>query len=588
MIPSAADLAWVANWREWYPAAFSIRDLQGRIVPFQPSPAQVELFETIQDLQHWDRPRPVRIMYLKARRVRMSTAVAAAISKVLFFVPGQTGIVVAHNLTAAADIFRYYQTFHETYNQQAGRLKILPITRLTTGDSPSLELEGGGWLRVHSATSSSVPRGMSVRFLHMSETAFWPDPTTLCAGLLQGVPNDPSTWVFDESTANGAGTPHHQDWDRRSAGGEGGWITKFFGWNRNPINRMDLNAGEAETITRSLAGPFKEVPLEVQHWREFNLTLEQIKWRRFVLGDLCKGNPETFRQEYPINPQEAFLSSGRSRFIGAMLGRQPLARDPMVGELRMQVLGTQRTPVFGASNGGALAVFEAPIRGKHYAIGVDVASGRENSGGDPDYTVFQVVEVQSGMQVARFRARINPWEAADYLNTLARWYNDALLAIESNGDGRAVIREMLVTHQYPTGLFYMAERAPHQTGPATLDEIGWTTTASSKPVLISMLEGALMDGSMYVRDPVTHGEMGTFVMKSNGRQEAQDGCHDDCVISLALGWLGVVRQREKHAHDLARQQRENEARRSLEWEKARLAAQKRADPHREVSRPLRW
>lgn len=579
--PTTEDLAFVADWRRWYPAAFSIRNLQGQIVPFEPAPAQVELFETIQELQRFDDPRPVRIMYLKARRVRMSTAVAAAISRVLWFVPGQTAIVVAHNLQAASDIFGYYRTFHETYNASAGKLRILGA-RFRGGDDPSAEIEGGGWLRVHSATSVRVPRGMSVRMVHQSETAFWPDPELTTAGLLQGVPNDPWTMVFDESTPNGAGTPHHQDWDRRSAGGgAGGWVTRFFGWNRNPVNRMDLGPGEAAEIAESLKGPWREEPIEARHAREFSLTAEQIKWRRHVLAGLCAGNPEMFAQEYPISAHEAFLASGRSRFSSQMMGRQPINPNAIIGEIVMERIGAQTAARFQETAGGALWVSEQPVHGKRYAIGVDVAGGRENSPGDPDYTVFQVLDLDSGFQVARFRARVNPWEAASYLYTLACWYNDAFLAVESNGEGRALIREMLEKWRVPTSQFYMARRGPHQPrGEVTLDEIGWVTSSTSKPVLISAMEAALMEGLLYVRDPVTHSEMRTFVFKENGKQEAQRGCHDDAVMSLAIAWQGVIQAREKLAFERAREEAEHKRRREIDWAVNRQRAAKLAGVER--------
>lgn len=570
---TAADVRHVADWRRWYPAAFKIRNLDGQIVPFEPSPAQVDLFETVEKLQNFDSAEQVRLMYLKARRVRMSTAIAALLSKIVYFVPGQTCIVVAHNLQAAADIFAYYRTFHETYDPVAGRLKILRIERMTGGDSPSLELEGGGWIRVHSATSSIVPRGMSVRFLHMSETAFWPNPGKLLAGLLQGVPNDRHTMVFDESTANGRGTPHHQDWMRRSTGREGSWRTRFFGWNRNPINRMVLLPGEAAEIQSTLGLD----PFEREHFEHFNLSLEQIKWRRHTIRTLCNGSAATFQQEYPINAEEAFLSSGRSRFSSAVLGRQPIAYETsQVGEIVMERDGLREVARFEPRMNGAFWMRERPMPGRRYSIGVDIASGRDAGGaaaeGDPDYTVFSVLDVQTGVQVARYRARETPWDAANTLFVIARWYNGAFLTIENNGDGRAVIRELLL-RKYPMELLYMKDRAPHELRPAELDEIGWTTTAVSKPVLISTLDGMLHDGAVLVQDEVTIGELSSFVMKGNGRQEASDNCHDDCVIALALAAVGLIRMRERLASEDSRRAAAEKRKRELEWAAARKTAE---------------
>jgi hypothetical protein len=49
-----------------------------------------------------------------------------------------------------------------------------------------------------------------------------------------------------------------------------------------------------------------------------------------------------------------------------------------------------------------------------------------------------------------------------------------------------------------------------------------------------MLDEAIRQGAIHVHDPITQAELLTFVIKPNGKAEAQAGCHDDCVISLAL------------------------------------------------------
>ena len=38
------------------------------------------------------------------------------------------------------------------------------------------------------------------------------------------------------------------------------------------------------------------------------------QWRRWCIRNNCQGDEEIFKQEYPSNPQEAFLVSGSSVF----------------------------------------------------------------------------------------------------------------------------------------------------------------------------------------------------------------------------------------------------------------------------------
>jgi hypothetical protein len=49
-----------------------------------------------------------------------------------------------------------------------------------------------------------------------------------------------------------------------------------------------------------------------------------------------------------------------------------------------------------------------------------------------------------------------------------------------------------------------------------------------------MLDEAIRAGAIHVHDPITQQELLTFVIKPNGKPEAQAGCHDDLVIALAL------------------------------------------------------
>lgn len=66
------------------------------------------------------------------------------------------------------------------------------------------------------------------------------------------------------------------------------------------------------------------------------------------------------------------------------------------------------------------------------------------------------------------------------------------------------------------------------------------TTATSKTQLVSALDRALREMSVIVRDAVTLQELRTFVYHSDGKVGGQQGCHDDCVIALALAAVGMA------------------------------------------------
>src|SRR6185436_16687907 len=55
-------------------------------------------------------------------------------------------------------------------------------------------------------------------------------------------------------------------------------------------------------------------------------------------------------------------------------------------------------------------------------------------------------------------------------------------------------------------------------------------------LIITALRNAVEDDSTFIHDMTTIDEMETFVQnEKTGKFEAQPGCYDDCVISLAIG-----------------------------------------------------
>ena len=73
-----------------------------------------------------------------------------------------------------------------------------------------------------------------------------------------------------------------------------------------------------------------------------------------------------------------------------------------------------------------------------YIIGVDPAGG----GSDGDYACAQVIERSSGMQCAELRGHYTPNELAARVAILGREYNQALVAVERNNHGYAVLAQL--------------------------------------------------------------------------------------------------------------------------------------------------
>lgn len=522
----------------WARQCLSIRDKAGATVPLGLWPAQAKLSALIGKLR--ERRKPVRIVVLKPRRVAMSVAVSAEFFHRAPFQRGQHAMVVAHQLDAAAEIFDYYQQFQETYKPYGGLIALPTVKSGSAGRV--IRWSNGSWVRVATANNLKTGRAFSVRFLNLSEFAFYRDARTLMVALMQCVPDDPDTMVIVDSTANGAGGRFFELWKEASdAGGSSPWTPLFFAWWEHPEYRRRLEA-PPDAFQRSL-GKSERYGDELAERAKYSLTLEQLYWRRWAIDSKCEGSADLFRQEYPGCPEEAFLGSGRPRFSHEALGRMAIVRDPLRGRLEWRRVGTRQQVILVPHERGELAVYRKPELGRRYVIGADCATGQDIRDGrsgtaDPDWSVASVLDADTGEQVAKYRARVEEPAFGEMLDALGRYYGDAYIVPEANSYGRGVIAEVL-RRGYPPSLLYQMQRETYDRASTSLNKLGFLTTEVTRPQLISALDAAIREYSIVIRDANTLAECLTFVINPRGRAEGQADCHDDEVLALALAVVGL-------------------------------------------------
>ena len=408
-------------------------------MPFLLQPAQIKLHELIEKARQ--KRKPVRIVVLKARQVMISTATAAEYFHAVPFSAGQKALVVAHEKDACKNLYSYYSQLVDNYQPFAGVIG-LPAIEQRADDRGFLKWANQSQIKIATANNLKTGRSSSIRYLHLSEYAFWRDARTLMTGLMQCVPNDPDTCVIVESTANGVGGPFYQlcmEAMDPSSGSE--WDFLFFAWWEHP--EYVLAVADKPAFEGSLTRDERDMA------ERYHLTLEQLNWRRWCIRANCQNSPEIFKQEYPSNPEEAFLFTGRPRFSHTHLARMPVIADPTVGELVTMQAGPKQVLTFQQQDRGALVVYKRPLPNKRYIIGVDVAEGIDPAAqaslgaSDPDYSVAMVADADTGEQVARLRGRIEPAPFGEYVNALAQWYNWAFVVPEANGPGIAFLEALL-------------------------------------------------------------------------------------------------------------------------------------------------
>ena len=182
---------------------------------------------------------------------------------------------------------------------------------------------------------------------------------------------------------------------------------------------------------------------------------------------------------------------------------------------------------------GDITLYRRPQHGRTYVIGADIAEGIEVEGAkedgrvDPhDFSCADVIDRDTGEQVAHYHSRVTPDEFGRQLVILGQWYNMAFIAPEANaGYGQHTITEM-ETQGYPRHLIY----ADQSRG----GKLGWVTSQVTRKPMLSKLDHVLRSGALIINHRPTINEMKGFTTRANGKVEHGPGLHDDRVFSLAI------------------------------------------------------
>lgn len=438
------------------------------------------------------------VLILKARQIGYSTLVAAwAFHKVFFF--GETprnALLLSRNQREARKLLSkvtYGYTRLPQYFLDRGPAR-------TNRSSDSLTFDNDA--QIEALPSRSDPARSSTAWLVvLDEMAFFEDPDEAWSSVEPVADVGRLDWpdyqftdpagcggrIIGLSTAKQAQDFFHQAW-LGAVAGLNRWFPIFKSW--------------------------ASIPERSKAWYE----AQKLELKPWVLA-----------REYPTTPNEAFTKSGNPVFDVDKLALR-LAEVEPGSHYDIVRAPTGWTAVSAPDS--QLELFELPIKGVPYGIGVDSAAGHMDS----DFTVLTVIrlpylDVHSRLiqpeQVGLLRAKIDPDLTALVANGLGRFYNDAKLVVEVNNHGHTVLSRLVNDHFYPN--MYHRRRI------VRTDETmvpGFHTTKTTKPMIIDNLRALIREDVMTINSPEVLTELTTYI-SDNGKMHGFP--HDDCVMSLALG-----------------------------------------------------
>lgn len=524
------------NDPKWFIENFLvIRDKSANIVPFKLNKAQNIVLDQIMKMRK--EGKPVRIITLKARQMGLSTLFEALIFHDEVTNENKNALIIAHEESASQNLFAMSKLYYENLPELIKPMKKYANGKQLVFENPTPDenekMRNPGLrskISIATAGAGEVGRSSTIHNLHVSELAFFPDAKLTMLGLMQAVPDQPNTMAIWETTANGVGDYFHEQW-MRAERGESDFTPIFLPWHIQPEYTRAFGSEEQKRqfeaeighVVRDETG--KETrTYEYELMQKFDLTLEQLNWRKYTIQNKCQGDEILFMQEYPSTPEEAFISSGRPKFsIKALRKYQTITKPPLKrGYLQKSEDGMVS---FIPDDKGYISIWREPQPGMFYAIGADVAEGLVHG----DYSCALVGDTDFDV-VAMWHGHIDPDLYGLELVKLAKYYNDAYLGVENNNHGLTTLSTIKKEEYW--NLFFT--KSYDKIADTQTQKLGWTTSIRTKPLMIDKLAQFVREHYLGIYSDLIIGEMFTYVIEDNGKTNAQPGSNDDTVMACAI------------------------------------------------------
>ena len=462
-------------------------------VPFVFNDAQKFLNEELEKQRK--KTGKVRAIVLKARQQGISTYCAARVFWKTYFAPHTKSVVMAHDSATSDALFNMSRNLIDNMEDP-------PTLQKSNAKEILFEHNKSGY-RLYTAGSKEAGRGTTPTIAHLSEVAFWQFDQQILAGLFQGISQEDETEVILESTANGASGEFYRLF-QGAIKGENEYLPIFLPWYITPEYTRECPEGIELTEEEELLA------------EEFDLDKDQMYWRRLKLAE---SGDKKFIQEYPSSSEEAFLVTGNSVFDQSIVNEYEVQAPKYIRRY------DEESSYFEDNNNGHLEIWNSPNFEDRFIIGADVALGVGQ-----DYSTAVILNKEREV-CALFRDNfIDPSVFGDILFYLGRYFNNALLAVESNSLGVATLNRLKQMNY--VNLYY-------QTKAATLlneegSKPGFRTTVSTKPMIIGNLKRAVEEYDLGIYSETIIQELKTYVSSENGSTMALSGNFDDTVIALAI------------------------------------------------------
>lgn len=411
--------------------------------------------------------------------------------------------------------------------------------------------------------------GRGYTLAHLTEVANYGDPNGLASFRETLSETHPNRLFIYESTAKGFN--HWKDiWDECARDP----FTKrgiFIGWWAKDLNRIARKDRRYQLYGQDPPdGLESELINAVQTRSNFNIDMEQLAWIRWRTSDQS-ADVSNIAQNLPWVPEQAFIFSGFSFFQTRLIARDLAEMDENENDYAFKAyrywIGTDffATKMEQLGQGSnpeewELRVWEEPVKGAQYVIGVDPAFGRNDWRDRSAISIWRCY-ADVLVQVAEYASsNVEAHQCAWVLAHLASAYKNCVVNLElSGGPGKAIMRELdrlrgslkqeIYSNQLKefdwedvlNGMRWYLYHRPDSLGAGYV--YNFMTTRDSKFMLMNGIRSSYTTRVLKVRSRPLLNEM-QAVVQEGSTIEAPGREKDDRVVGAALAhyaWDGDLR-----------------------------------------------
>lgn len=302
---------------------------------------------------------------------------------------------------------------------------------------------------------------------------------------------------------------------------------KFLEWTKR-----NNDTGEVEIIKETTLNKNGEIKWDNEHWKK----MESDGWkpRSPWYVTMC----QQFNNDEQKIAQELDVS-----FLGSASNVVSPEYIDMQRDLNM------REPISKKEDGDMFHlddtwVWKMPIPGHRYILSCD-----RSRGDSADKSALEMIDLDGvdddGLpcveQVLEYNGKITGDNLGEIAYWYGMWYNTAFIVVEAiGGYGDATITTLLrlgyknMYYDDPTLKTFTMQREASSLKATNDGKLPGFHTNSARFQMLAFFANDISTNAIKIRSKRLISELDTWIFK-NGRQDHQDGCHDDTITCMAMG-----------------------------------------------------